>query len=156
MKKLIFSTLLFPLLAAAHGPNDAAHQQYCVGDFKLESGDAIKDFCISYVTHGTLNANKSNAVLMVTALLVRWKLGTPILFSQERAGRFGRPFTIYKFRTMTDNRDSGGVLLPDEIRLTSFGRILRVSSLDELLTLVAINLLVTAVSYLLFPYIWRS
>jgi homoserine O-acetyltransferase len=71
MKKLVFCALcalLLPFLAAAHGPNDPAHQSHCVGDFKLESGEAIRDFCISYVTHGTLNANKSNAVLMVTAL----------------------------------------------------------------------------------------
>src|ERR1700704_2035654 len=53
---------------AAHGPNDPPHQTYCPGDLKLESGSAIRDFCISYVTHGTLNANKSNAVLMVTAI----------------------------------------------------------------------------------------
>jgi len=52
----------------AHGPNDPAHQSHCMGDLKLESGEAIKDFCISYVTHGTLNAAKSNAVLMVTAI----------------------------------------------------------------------------------------
>ena len=54
--------------AAAHGPNDPPHQSQCAGDFKLESGEAIRDFCISYVTHGTLNANKTNAILMVTAL----------------------------------------------------------------------------------------
>ncbi len=63
--------LLMPLLAApaaAHGPNAPPHQTHCMGDLTLESGEAIKDFCISYVTHGTLNANKSNAVLMVTAI----------------------------------------------------------------------------------------
>ncbi len=63
--------LLAPLLAApaaAHGPDAAPHQTHCMGDFKLESGEAIRDFCISYVTHGTLNADKSNAVLMVTAI----------------------------------------------------------------------------------------
>lgn len=54
--------------AGGHGPNDPPHQQYRVGDFRLESGEVIKDFAISYVTHGTLNAKKSNAVLMVTAL----------------------------------------------------------------------------------------
>ena len=54
--------------AHAHGPNDPPHQQHCVGDFKLESGESIRDFCVSYVTHGTLNAAKSNAILMVTAL----------------------------------------------------------------------------------------
>src|SRR5262245_50986830 len=60
--------LAFSASAAAHTPNDPPHQTYCPGDFKLESGDVIKDFCISYVTHGTLNANKSNAILMVTAI----------------------------------------------------------------------------------------
>jgi homoserine O-acetyltransferase/O-succinyltransferase len=54
--------------ACAHGPNDPPHQQFCMGDLKLESGAAIRDFCISYVTHGTLNAQKSNAILMVTAI----------------------------------------------------------------------------------------
>jgi homoserine O-acetyltransferase len=54
--------------AGAHGPNDAPHQLYRMGDLKLESGEVIKDFAISYVTHGTLNAKKSNAILMVTAL----------------------------------------------------------------------------------------
>ena len=54
--------------AAAHGPNQPPHQQYRIGDLKLESGEAIKDFAISYVTHGTLNAQKSNAILMVTAI----------------------------------------------------------------------------------------
>jgi len=54
--------------AAAHTPNDPPHQTWCPGDFKLESGETIKDFCISYVTHGTLNAGKSNAILMVTAI----------------------------------------------------------------------------------------
>jgi homoserine O-acetyltransferase len=58
--------LFLPMLqapAGAHGPNDPPHQTHCMGDLKLESGEAIKDFCISYVTHGTLNANKSNAIL---------------------------------------------------------------------------------------------
>ncbi|HKD30069.1 MAG TPA: homoserine acetyltransferase, partial [Xanthobacteraceae bacterium] len=55
-------------LALAHGPNQPPHQQYKVGDLTLESGEVIKDFSISYVTHGTLNAKKSNAILMVTAI----------------------------------------------------------------------------------------
>jgi homoserine O-acetyltransferase/O-succinyltransferase len=58
----------FAAPAAAHGPNDPPHQTYCMGDLKLESGPAIRDFCISYVTHGTLNGNKTNAILMVTAI----------------------------------------------------------------------------------------
>ncbi|WP_257314206.1 sugar transferase [Geothrix fuzhouensis] len=71
-------------------------------------------------------------VLAFTALLVRWKLGSPVLFRQERAGRLGHPFTIFKFRTMTEARDPEGHLLPDGDRLTPFGQFLRSSSLDEL------------------------
>ncbi len=71
-------------------------------------------------------------VLGVTALLVRIKLGSPVLFSQERPGKDEKIFKMYKFRTMTDERDSNGNLLPDEDRLTKFGRILRKTSLDEL------------------------
>lgn len=68
----------------------------------------------------------------VIALLVRFKLGSPILFRQQRPGLHGKPFTIYKFRTMSDARDAQGKLLPDSARLTSFGRYLRKSSMDEL------------------------
>lgn len=64
--------------------------------------------------------------------LVRSKLGSPVLFRQVRPGLHGRPFIMVKFRTMTDERDAGGKLLPDAQRLTAFGRFLRVSSLDEL------------------------
>ena len=60
--------LAFAAAASAHGPNDPPHQSHPLGDFKLESGEVIKDFSISYVTHGTLNASKTNAVLMVTAI----------------------------------------------------------------------------------------
>jgi homoserine O-acetyltransferase len=63
-----FAAALIVPPALAHGPNDPPHQTFCPGDLKLESGTAIKDFCISYVTHGTLNEKKSNAVLMVTAI----------------------------------------------------------------------------------------
>ncbi len=71
-------------------------------------------------------------VMGVTALLVRSKLGTPVLFTQERPGKDGKVFKLYKFRSMTDARDENGKLLPDEIRLTSFGQKLRSTSLDEL------------------------
>ena len=71
-------------------------------------------------------------VLAVTALLVRRKLGSPVLFSQERPGRDTAVFRLHKFRTMTDERDENGELLPDEDRLTPFGRMLRSTSLDEL------------------------
>ena len=70
--------------------------------------------------------------LLVTALLVRRYLGSPVLFSQTRPGFKGKPFQVYKFRTMTDARDSDGNLLPDDVRLTPFGLFLRSSSLDEL------------------------
>ncbi|WP_050638283.1 sugar transferase [Candidatus Stoquefichus sp. SB1] len=71
-------------------------------------------------------------VLLIVAILVRTKLGTPVIFKQERPGLNERIFTLYKFRTMTDERDEEGNLLPDEIRLTKFGKLLRSTSLDEL------------------------
>lgn len=71
-------------------------------------------------------------VMLVTALLVRVKLGSPVLFTQERPGRDEKIFKLKKFRSMTDERDMSGELLPDEMRLTSFGKTLRVTSIDEL------------------------
>lgn len=70
--------------------------------------------------------------LMCLILLVRRKLGTPVFFKQIRPGIHGKPFQMVKFRTMTDERDSEGKLLPDSVRLTAFGRLLRSTSLDEL------------------------
>lgn len=70
--------------------------------------------------------------LAVIALAVRLKLGSPVLFRQRRPGIMAKPFTLYKFRTMTDKRDSEGNLLPDAERLTKFGRFLRSFSIDEL------------------------
>lgn len=70
--------------------------------------------------------------ILALAGLVRLKLGGPVLFRQQRPGLNGRPFTIYKFRTMTDQRDAQGNLLPDGQRLTPFGKFLRSTSLDEL------------------------
>lgn len=77
-------------------------------------------------------------VLLITAILVKTKLGSPVLFTQDRPGRDGKVFKLYKFRTMTDERDSNGDLLPDEVRLTSFGKNLRSTSLDELPELINI------------------
>ncbi|MFR1755836.1 MAG: sugar transferase [Thomasclavelia spiroformis] len=71
-------------------------------------------------------------VLLIVALLVRIKLGSPVIFKQKRPGLNEKIFTLYKFRTMTDARDEHGNLLPDEIRLTKFGELLRSTSLDEL------------------------
>ena len=69
---------------------------------------------------------------LILAILVRVKLGSPVLFSQERPGKNEKVFRMYKFRSMTDARDANGDLLPDEERLTHFGMMLRATSLDEL------------------------
>lgn len=71
-------------------------------------------------------------ILLVTAILVRVKLGSPVLFTQDRPGKDEKIFKLYKFRSMTDERDEKGELLPDDVRLTRFGRTLRSTSLDEL------------------------
>ena len=71
-------------------------------------------------------------ILAVIAILVRIKLGSPVLFKQQRPGKDGKIFNIYKFRSMTDAKDENGKLLPDEARLTRFGKLLRKTSLDEL------------------------
>jgi len=71
-------------------------------------------------------------LMALLALLVRLTLGTPVFFRQQRPGLHGKPFTLYKFRTMTDARDAQGNLLPDADRLTAFGQFLRSTSLDEL------------------------
>lgn len=71
-------------------------------------------------------------ILLITAVTVRIKLGSPVLFKQERPGKDEKIFVLKKFRTMTDERDENGELLPDEERLTKFGRFLRSTSIDEL------------------------
>ena len=77
-------------------------------------------------------------LLLIVAIFVRIKLGSPIIFKQQRPGKNEKIFTLYKFRTMTDNKDENGNLLPDSERLTKFGKILRSTSLDELPELVNI------------------
>lgn len=71
-------------------------------------------------------------VMAILAVLIRIAMGSPVIFTQERAGKDGKPFRLYKFRSMTNARDAQGNLLPDEQRLTPFGRFLRSTSLDEL------------------------
>jgi len=71
-------------------------------------------------------------ILLIVAYLVRTRLGSPVLFRQIRPGLHGKPFEMVKFRTMTDERDTEGNLLPNEVRLTKFGKMLRSTSLDEL------------------------
>ncbi|WP_268963992.1 sugar transferase [Pseudalkalibacillus berkeleyi] len=87
------------------------------------------DFLLSLVAIITLTIIP---VLPIVAILVRVKLGSPVLFKQERPGLNEKVFMMYKFRTMTDERDEKGGLLPDSVRLTKFGRLLRSTSLDEL------------------------
>ncbi|WP_096185791.1 sugar transferase [Evansella halocellulosilytica] len=91
------------------------------------------DFILSLIALISL----SPAIILV-GLLVRIKLGSPIIFKQDRPGMYEKVFTLYKFRTMTDERDENGELLPDHIRLNKFGRLLRSTSLDELPELVNI------------------
>lgn len=75
-------------------------------------------------------------IILITAVLVRIKLGSPVIFKQERPGLNGKIFTLYKFRTMTDSKDENGKLLTDDVRLTKFGKQLRSTSLDELPELI--------------------
>lgn len=77
-------------------------------------------------------------ILLITAILVRIKLGSPVIFKQQRPGKDEKIFTLYKFRTMTDKKDEEGNLLPDSERLTKFGKTLRSTSLDELPELINI------------------
>ena len=86
-----------------------------------------QDFCCALLALIVLSP-----VLLIVAILVRTKLGSPILFKQERPGLHGKVFCLYKFRTMTSETDKNGELLPDEVRLTKFGQLLRSTSLDEL------------------------
>ena len=93
----------------------------------------ILDFTLSLIALIVLSP-----ILLITAILVRIKLGSPVIFKQQRPGKDEKIFTLYKFRTMTDKKDEEGNLLPDSERLTKFGKILRSTSLDELLELVNI------------------
>lgn len=85
------------------------------------------DFCLSLIAIIVLSP-----IFVVLAIMVRKKLGSPVLFKQERPGLNEKIFVMYKFRTMTDLKDNNGDLLPDEQRLTKFGNFLRSTSLDEL------------------------
>lgn len=96
---------------------------------------------MTYLTHGKrlFDLGVASALSVIAlpvaaavAAAVRWRLGSPVIFRQDRPGIHSRPFTLYKFRTMTDVRDGSGVLVADDQRLTSFGRWLRSISLDEL------------------------
>jgi sugar transferase EpsL len=96
-------------------------------DFYLRFGKRISDLFLSGLAVILLSP-----VLLFVGALVRIKLGYPLIFRQLRPGLHGTPFALYKFRTMTDDRDAAGNFLPDATRLTPFGRFLRATSLDEL------------------------
>ena len=87
----------------------------------------ILDFILSLIAIIILSP-----VFLIVAILVKIKLGSPVIFKQERPGKNEKIFTLYKFRTMTDKKDENGNLLPDSERLTKFGKMLRSTSLDEL------------------------
>lgn len=93
----------------------------------------ILDFILSLIALICLSP-----ILLIVAILVRVKLGSPIIFKQQRPGKDEKIFTLYKFRTMTDKKDEDGNLLPDSERLTKFGKFLRSTSLDELPELINI------------------
>lgn len=93
----------------------------------------VLDFTLSLIALIILSP-----IYLVLAILVRIKLGSPIIFKQERPGLNEKIFTLYKFRTMTNEKDENGKLLPDEVRLTKFGKFLRSTSLDELPELINI------------------
>lgn len=93
----------------------------------------ILDFTLSFIALICLSP-----ILLIVAILVRVKLGSPIIFKQQRPGKDEKIFTLYKFRTMTDEKDEKGNLLPDSQRLTKFGKFLRSTSLDELPELINI------------------
>lgn len=90
-------------------------------------GKRMLDIAVSFLAIMVLSP-----VYLILWVLVRVKLGSPVLFAQERPGKDGKIFKMYKFRSMTDARDAAGELLPDEQRLTAFGTALRATSLDEL------------------------
>ena len=87
----------------------------------------IMDFSLSFLALIVLSP-----ILILIGIIVRVKLGTPVIFKQERPGLHEKIFKLYKFRSMTDEKDENGELLPDETRLTKFGKVLRSTSLDEL------------------------
>ena len=93
----------------------------------------ILDFILSLIAIIVLSP-----ILLITAILVRIKLGSPVIFKQKRPGKDEKIFTLYKFRTMTEEKDERGNLLPDSERLTKFGKFLRSTSIDELPELINI------------------
>lgn len=108
------------------------------GDKKLKNGYVTRGLYAKYLKRlldilcGVAAIVVFGWLYLIVAILVKIKLGSPVIFAQNRPGKDGKIFKLYKFRTMTDEKDENGNLLPDMIRLTKFGKFLRNSSLDEL------------------------
>lgn len=105
---------------------------------RQQAGNGKREFYKDYIKRGFDIAMALSGivvlspVMLLTAFLVRTRLGSPVIFKQKRPGKDGKIFELYKFRSMTDKKDENGELLPDEVRLTAFGKKLRSTSLDEL------------------------
>ena len=113
--------------------------------FYKKYGKRLMDIILSFLGIIVLSP-----IMLITAFLVRMRLGSPVIFRQKRPGKNENIFEMYKFRTMTDTKDQDGNLLPDDVRLTSFGKKLRSASIDELPELFNIlkgDMSVVAVSY---------
>ena len=95
--------------------------------FYKKYGKRLMDIILSFLGIIVLSP-----IMLITAFLVRMRLGSPVIFRQKRPGKNENIFEMYKFRTMTDTKDQDGNLLPDDVRLTSFGKKLRSASIDEL------------------------
>ena len=125
---IAFAVGVIAVIADAIGKKDSKHKPF--GPYER----FVKRGLDAFLATGALIV--LSPVLLITAVLVRVKLGSPVLFIQERPGRDGKIFKLYKFRTMTDDRDENGELLPDDQRLPAFGQKLRSTSLDELPELI--------------------
>ncbi len=125
LKVIIVLTVIVAVVNAVKAKSDEAvgHVQ---GIYEKYVKRPLDFFCAAVATVVL------SPVLLITALLVKLKLGSPVLFTQDRPGQGEKIFKLYKFRSMTDERDENGDLMPDDIRLTSFGKKLRSTSLDEL------------------------
>jgi undecaprenyl phosphate N,N'-diacetylbacillosamine 1-phosphate transferase len=125
---IAFAVGVIAVIADAIGKKDSKHKPY--GPYER----FVKRGLDAFLATGALIV--LSPVLLITAIMVRVKLGSPVLFTQERPGRDGKIFKLYKFRTMTEARDEKGELLPDDQRLPAFGQKLRSTSLDELPELI--------------------
>ena len=127
---IAFAVGVIAVLADAIGKKDGKHKPY--GPYER----IVKRGLDAFLATGALIV--LSPVLLITAIMVRVELGSPVLFIQERPGRDGKIFKLYKFRTMNNAKDENGELLPDDQRISAFGKKLRATSLDELPELINI------------------